>query len=203
MPCFRILKFELEDVRPRQILGLGRGRRADRFAAPAFPHEHVQDDVVVFVVGGVAVCFPVGAVDVEFDVALVQCAVHPDGCTFEIRSAAEIPVAGKDHFQLLAAGSFQFVGFEQLIVPDATDDFFRNALFFLLFHLGTGVELGEFQIEIGENLFFGSHLTFQTVPSAVSSSTTPKAVKASRHWSALAQSLASRAALRCSINASI
>ena len=100
-------------------------RKTFSFSSP-FPHEDVQDHVVIFAVFRMLVRFPVRSVDMQFHIAYVRFIVDLNSGLLEIGPRAEVPIPGKEDFQALAVRGIQSVALEHLVVPDTADDLFRN-----------------------------------------------------------------------------
>jgi hypothetical protein len=98
-----------------------------RLFSTSLPHIDVQNDIVEIRVLRMTVALPIGGIDMQFDIPVVDLAVDFDGCAGEVGSFAKIPVAGVDDFQILIVLGFELGSAKQLVVQDAADYLFWDA----------------------------------------------------------------------------
>ena len=98
-----------------------------RLLSSSLPHIDMQDDIVEIRVLRMTVAFPIGGIDMQFNIAFVNLAVDLNGRAGEVGAFAKIPVAGVDDFQILIVLGFEFGSAKQLVVPDAANYFFEDA----------------------------------------------------------------------------
>ena len=73
------------------------------------------------------VVLPIGGIDMQLNISLVDFSVDLDGCAGEVGSFTKIPVARVDDFQIVIVLIFEFGSAKQLVVPDAANYFFEDA----------------------------------------------------------------------------
>ena len=73
------------------------------------------------------VALPIGGIDMQFNISLVDFSVDLDGWVGEVGSFTKIPVARVDDFQVLIVLSFEFGSAKKLVFPDAANYFLGDA----------------------------------------------------------------------------
>src|SRR5690606_17045821 len=81
------------------------------------PQRNVENHTVVFEVLVMTMPGPVGALYMDFDVALHNLTGETDSCVEKVRTFSGIPTSRFQHLHLLATGGVEICGPEHLVAP--------------------------------------------------------------------------------------